>query len=1290
MIKTNVKNENTDQNEKDDEKLSEEQGSPTVKMDHQKPKTSQPIIKEESKQTEEKEEFEDKAKKLPPNLDTKTIMKNYDISIDNIKDIMAPQTVIGSIPELAKLFDMTEVQPLVRFTNSTEHMLSIYPGAEAMLDPNYEMSPIVNSGSLELAKLMMPRYKSGMTRCAYLGMRCNDKQFPFSINPFSDLLIGDVNSKVFNEMRSTSFMVPVQGSAASSFIVSTEKSVHEIFATCIYLLLGCMNSYGRSYYFVPNSINQTNGFQQDYHSDIVTSENITYDFPHTVEVIDNENFYLIKGAQVSIADTNAIIAASYCQNIPRVEPEYQHNLNLIPILHPLMLARDTLALQTADVVRTYGIFFTQTSGSRKYTEYAVMNRCIVSSLIHRNYHTWLTSMNVDVDKLIALYQSSCPSPYDDFNRQYVNFDVLKMYEFQLYANNTDTVLDSFSFFPHTDAYMNSYLYGFKSNVSLSSLYMSIFEKIRSHLTDNFQFMSRTEAMSPLNSADEVAWNSSTTTIQAILNLGHEPSSDLLAQYVTYDLMSPFVDIPTTLIQLKKRHEDKKPLFMLDLVSLVIEKYLFFNLYLRNKAVWMNKVIAFLVAYFPVEYSNFLSSKGVCTILQEDGSRVLCYSVAMGSRSKLTPIVAWSLESDKIKTEFASKGEVVATILEHLLLRTDKLGIYRTFTSPYRVYGKRTVRLPGHTYTSSGEDVSSYPMSLLIKQVLASSENFKIGFQTSIVKSMNSAMSKFRTVLDDAANSFGAWFHEVYCPLYTKIARDPRLVISDTDNGGFFVPYSERLGYYDDINEVITNTNRASGAVLGAPNYEKQVTAPNKYGVAILLPIPDHTAFGNQITSMVRNMLFIAVSPCATYQGLTRKINGNFDFMVYLPLFVNTQVNDDIKAYTTLLLKHHQMAETEYLTSQIARSKLELPDQITIYLRRNNLISEYAAAACASVMSMLGRPKDVITSGNSAFDSSFTDPRMYSGRLCTLTPLNAITARHPVLEGSLRSFVLKNFNILVDRVFGNTGFRRLNQGYSISRIPIHGSLYYTSKHMVPQVVFKFHSNPKLIFDDNNNSIQCRTIMLSFGNIDQLFQVPGPEGMGHILTQFCATYNLPYGAVFGVNEATVLDENQIAFLSHGINNWRLVVIYYSGPEYPVYSITTDYALYTLMAGEISTGVLRQIMQEKSYTIKAVPRYDTQIQFNTMRQDLKSVHILPLTMTAPVIIYDNLHDPINGVINIDEFNPAISRIPNEFMYSCVIDDETQDMVTTRPNSLQTVCKLYKVFPRTRIHLVRDLLTG
>lgn len=308
----------------------------------------------------------------------------------------------------------------------------------------------------------------------------------------------------------------------------------------------------------------------------------------------------------------------------------------------------------------------------------------------------------------------------------------------------------------------------------------------------------------------------------------------------------------------------------------------------------------------------------------------------------------------------------------------------------------------------------------------------------------------------------------------------------------------------------------------------------------------------------------------------------------------------------------------------------------------------------------------------------------------MTPLHAITHKHSVSNTAPREFVFDNLTILLERIFGDDGFRIINTGYTISRIPLHGPLRFFSNHTIPPVWFNFVRNARRTIDTYNNTATCSAISLTHANATTVFNITNVDEFSSLLHNYCSNKMVGYGATFRFQADTVLTNDNIEFLTHAVNYCNLVIVYYSGPEYPSYSIINDHELSMIYKTQLTASVLHEIVSTKLYGLKPITRYDTRVSFASTIVPTKPVTILPITRCAPILVFENLHDAGDALIDISKFCPRIVNNNSEFSFQCLIGDDEADMVVDMPNALQTLTKIYKVQPLLDYHIVQDLQSG
>lgn len=1154
------------------------------------------------------------------------------------------ETGLADLLRLVKESKINERVGMVRFSREYYHFYNIeklYLTSSNKAKPLYIEDGAESIDAKSFSTYATSKYISPISYAGMLGIKFNDWDFPFSISQLDQSLISNV-AAAYSGIESNVINLPGSGIGSD---VTDHENITSLMSSLMYVLCGCIVSYGNRFLLGSES----NGINEKCFTTLLGNEFTELMTDSTEFKLDNKELFI---GRLDVAAASNEIFEFTNGYIHVIDPEYQHNLTLLAMTFPNDVVRARL-LRAFDAVRPYGEqpSTTRTISAIKTQSTVITDTDIVANTLTVNYSTMLQRHRILPDEFLSLINSLCMQ-----RSHFENGDETTEFMFISYETvlGEMAALPNFSFFPYSEPYIMSFEYARKVPPIIAGEFAMIYEQVKSMLS-LYPFMllgeSTKQLAAPQLTSQFPAIASMLSTLSSITT---DFSPEMLSKFVVYDLMSPYVDIPTPSTQFLDGKT--RPQFAMDLLGLVLEKILFPNLYVRNKHLYISKCHEFYRLYFTREYNALFKLHGYGSI-DVDGVKQDLRNIS-GVSKKLIGIVDWTVDRDG--RTLGVQG-LFYKVWNYLKLNNNPLSYTMDVESGYRVRN-RLVRLPGKCYIPVDKSMS-YPLTDFLYLALDYSSSYN-PLAASLPKIMGLAYDKILEFYTYAITSVGAWFHCIYCPIYLNASLHPVLTIPDDES---LLPYDKYFAYYDDIKN-------------HDPTFRTSV--PHRNPVDITLPGVNGIIFGTELSKQIKRVLIVARLPTARYQGMS-VVDINVDnYNVYSVLYSSPNVKQSIQDYMTQLIRRQQAVEVEKLIGRVSISDIPLPENIRDAIARANQLGGVTAASFARLRACLS--KESYNSFNvlamTSIGGNLVDPRIYRPVLCTCTWNFETNLVLTITNNCVRNHVLQNFELIVDRMYGRAyGIKKLNIGISLSSMPISG-LNFLSVHKRSLVRVTISESQQTNILRNLNTTSGYLVKIEFnGNVHtQVIQNP------NVIRNLFDTVGA-YG--YHIYEITITKRfimtNGVDFLTKCLNDGASVIVIPDLMILPYYTMTNS--MDADQVEMINKNDVSRCVAHTTIALMSVQQTSVQQEtFSSIKNEVVR-HMLPTRPEMPIFVYQDFH--INSRAAIDTaFVPVVVPRLQEVGYDTIqLDGYVQSSIDYTPCALLSSSIVYRVTPVVGIPVLK-----
>lgn len=1212
---------------KDNIEPSNEKAKPDTIMD------SEPVINEV-----------DVTKKIDKPIPLK-LTEQIGAQIGNSSFVQSIETGLSDLLRLVESSRINDFTPMIHFTRDIYHFYNIeliefsatnhtkpvfIPDGAHLISPN------------EFGDYATSRYLKDGLHAGYLGIDFNDEHFPLQMSQTTPQLIKNSNS-ILKTANNNLITIPGSGVGA----MNENETMVQLISSLMYVLCGCVSSYGNKFYIGDDVITKDNRSMSKLISNVDTIEmmndNVT---------ISSKSKTFFAGRLDNSSISNVLLSGmtGYIQNI---DPNYQHNFQLLALNFPNTAVRERI-IEIFNVIRPYGEI-TETSVSInavKVQSTVVTDMDQTANALIANYSMFLTR-NVIVPDLFIELLNSLVVKRDDFVNG-AEGDIFFFSNYELVFDNYFDLAD-FSFFPTTDNYKQVYNYARKIPPVIASEYANVYNMTKTTLS-LFPFMLYSESLSQVSQSSVTSqFSMISSIISTITSMTSDVSPEILSKFVAYDMMAHYVDIQSSPVRFTEGRS--RPQFALDLIGLLLEKFLFPNLYKRNVHLWVSKCCEFYKMYFIREYSAIFNIH-YYGYYEMDGIRISIKNIT-GFSKRTAGNVTWTVNMDPIDIGLTALFRSVWNLLR---LNNNVLSYERIIDSPYRV-SRRTAVIPGRCYIPLDKSMS-YPLSEILLGAIDITRTYN-PVMSALPKSTSASYDILLTYYNAACYSIGAWFHCVYCPVYLSTALHPTLTCND-----IFIELAPHqfYGYYDDI----LNHN---------PAFTSGV--PHKTPIIIQIPGINSTIFGDELSKQIRRLFFVARLTTYDYQGMT-SVTANYDDLdIYSVLYSGANTKTMVNEYTNQLVKRQQVVEIEILTSLVTTSTLPMDDNIKETIRRANLMGGVTAASFARLRDTLSKEKyNAFNLLNfSPLSNNLEDPRIYRPAYCTTDWRYAIINTLQVLDQTtIRPHVLDNFRIVTNAMYGpNHGIKRINIGISLSTITIN-NLSFATRHRRSPVRIYISESQRMTTFENMNYSNGYVIRASYADREVTRILESANEVKGLLRDLAVNNIFTYEIVI---TRRFIETHGLTFLTQVVNDGCSTIVVEDVATVPYY--VNQGSNFANQSDPINSDTVRKFVANSK--ISLTPIQQTTVAQETFTPILTSLvrHVLPLEPMEPHVIFQNFHIPMYSAVDASYF-PVVDPRRNEPTYDRIIDGDVSTVgITTHPYGLLSSTIVYRVLPRYTIPVLQ-----
>lgn len=1161
--------------------------------------------------------------------------------IGNSSFMQSIETGLSDLLRLVESSKVMEPTSIITFTRDIYHFYNIELIKFSAMNQAKQIfipdgSQII--GAKEFGNYASSTYLQDGLYSGYLGIKFNDSQFPFTMSQTSPNLIENTNS-LYNTTEKSLINIPGNGIGS----VSENETMIQLISSLMYVLCGCISSYGNRFYIGDENISKDNRSMSGLISNIDTVEMLNDNLQ-----ISSKSKTFFSGRLDNASVSNRILSRmnGYIHNI---DPDYQHNFAILSLTFPNDIIRARLT-DTFRAVRPYGEA-TETSRSIqavKIQSTVVTDMDQTANALISNYATFLNSHVIIPEFFMSLLNSVVVTRDDFVNGVEASMFFFSSYElvFDGYHDLTD-----FTFFPMSNSYRRSFEYARKIPPIIASDFASIYSMIKTKLS-LFPFMLYSESMKQVSSQSVTSqFGLLPSILSTITSMTSDVSPEVISKFVAYDMMSQFVDVQVSPIRFLEGKS--RPQFAIDLIGLLLEKALFPNLYKRNVHLWIGKCCEFYKMYFMREYSNMFGVYyyGYYNL---DGIRILLKNLS-GFSKRTAGDVFWSINMNPAPLRLSNIFRQVWLMLQ---LDNNNLGYDKVIRSDYRIR-TRTVCLPGANFVPLDKSMS-YPLSEILLQAMDVSRSYNPTLSV-LPKTTTASYDTLLPYLNRACYSVGAWFHCVYCPVYLSVALHPILTCDDTldilDSWQFF-------GYFDDIKTI-------------DPLFSYSI--PHRRPSIIQIPGINSIIFGDELSKQIRRLFIVARIPTADNQGMTTTTTTYDDLNLYAVLYSGANSKQMIHEYSNQLIKREQCVEVEILTSLVSTSRLPLNDSITNTIRRANLMGGVTAASFARLRDVMSKEKyNAFNLLNfSPLSNNLEDPRIYQPVLCVTSwdfSVNRII--ESIGPEIIREHVLRNFRIVTEAMYGiDFGIKRMNVGVTMSTINT-TNLNFMTTHKRSPVSIEISESQRMTVFSNLNYSNGYIIKGRYLDREITSTVNNANEVKNFIQRLGAYNTYSYEIVIS---RRFIETHGLQFLTQMINDGCSTIVINDVAIVPFF--VNSGSNFANESSPITQDLVGRYVTNSRISLSHVQQ--TSIAQETFSQINTSIvrHVLPLNPSNPRIIFQNFHTPLHAMVDSHYFPIVIPRLIETALDRILVGDAEEIGLLSAPYGLLSSTIVYRVLPRFTI---------
>lgn len=813
---------------------------------------------------------------------------------------------------------------------------------------------------------------------------------------------------------------------------------------------------------------------------------------------------------------------------------------------------------------------------------------------------------------------------DDFNN-------MKYYTCMIGSNNLPKEYTRFFTFP----YSKEHVHAFKIiEVHSSTSRLRMFQHLTNHATRLFSAFppeSVQEFQDSLKDSNTMYVN---TAIGPQLNplltplselrvdenvLGLKLALDLLPQYNIINVSNNFND-----------NVDMNPIqFLVHLTSLLVSKYMYYQTWCYNQAVWYNHVYNFLNIYFPVEIRAHYDTYAFGT----DGTTRLVQTPDMNRMND--PIINYSFSSQTPLVRAAhTNTQFINDLITILCLRTNSIGSFEQInfggygiSSSNNINGRRYYK-PGDCYAPvNAMNRETKPITKILLTVfdIHGPQYIKIRQHLNPTKNYQAAVASVSPKLVKYAHRFGEWFHCVYCPIYVTLSRSPYLT-----------------------RDSVTHDS---------PLCKSQPAAfDSSASRKIMSPIPAYLPFVNSQTNMYGkpqlieawNMFATLYAPGCTHapDAPNRPVVPQSEYgTLYSPIFAN----DALSFYKEELIRRHTLLESIYAANSIVDgSMFTAMPVVSQALFDKYLLSSLPMISYIYLGNAVGNMNPQNDSQLKMYSKDYhglvpRELRIMQPSICLVTADNHFS---PMLNSHItgiditRPHIKNNRDLLMKYLFGKLSLRPLSQGLTISRQKIKLPITFTTTHDVPAnpIDIRVAGPPQEELLAHRNRAHVLPVAASIGNTHSTVVLVDPNRPDTLKQKLHdAGFPLPpikpyYRIVVNTQPNYVLDL-VLNFYYQLYLDGSLIMINTHIYSYPYSSIDTPNEV-----NEDSPLTYTEFVDLHNATIGTLlpmKNSNTTMTTNELVMEYCQINKLQMNPTLPVIVAsgltgDGVHGPVNPYFN------------------------------------------------------------